>query len=131
MRKTNWDWYKERLAALGFKSYKEYLTSEYWVKQKEKFYDLQEKPYHCGVCGDFPKTFNVHHRTYKRIGQENLVRDLVLLCRKCHKKVHRIQKGTRTQLIHIDRMLKKKKFNKKKYDRFRQILRDNLKELKN
>jgi hypothetical protein len=34
-----------------------------------------------------PDRLDVHHRTYERVGQEQL-RDLIVLCRTCHSRYH-------------------------------------------
>ncbi len=112
--KTNWEWYVERLNLLGFRNYKQYLASAHWKAQKEKFYALQEKPYHCFLCGSYDGNFNVHHKTYKRIGMENMKKDLLLLCRECHQKTHDMEEVLSSPMYHIPRLLKKNKFNGKK-----------------
>lgn len=113
-KKTNWQWYIERLNALGFRNYKEYLASAHWKAQKEKFYALQEKPYHCYLCGSYDQIWNVHHQRYKRIGMENLKKDLILLCRPCHQKVHDMDEQLRSPLYAIPRLLKKNRLTGKK-----------------
>lgn len=118
MRKTNYEKFRERLDILGFNKYADFLNSDLWKSQKEKFYVLQEYPYHCFICGEYNSTFNVHHKTYKRLGVEDLKKDLFLLCRDCHQKVHYIEHNTKIPLIHIVRMVKKGKFNKKRYDKY-------------
>jgi hypothetical protein len=40
----------------------------------------------CERCA-FPYELNVHHKTYERIGQENMS-DLIVLCRACHSREH-------------------------------------------
>jgi 5-methylcytosine-specific restriction endonuclease McrA len=66
--------------------YREYIHSEMWQKVRRRFW-ASRLPKSCYVCGreDGPK--DLHHRTYKNLGNENL-RDLVPLCRRCHDEVH-------------------------------------------
>ena len=69
--------------------YSEYLRSDWWlfVSTARKRID----GYKCAVCGSREK-LNVHHRHYNSLRQENVKRDLVTLCHRCHACLHRIQK---------------------------------------
>lgn len=69
--------------SLGFKSYKEYLLSYLWESKKELMLDLFEKCYSCNST----KNLQVHHKNYERCGNEG-IRDLVVLCKKCHGDEH-------------------------------------------
>jgi hypothetical protein len=73
-----------KLRALGYGSYAEYLRSEHWAAIKAK-YRASKMPQRCVVCGE--GWVDLHHRSYKRIGQEHL-HDLVPLCRAHHNEVH-------------------------------------------
>ena len=66
--------------------YAEYIRSEAWQEVRRRFW-ASKLPKECYCCGreDGPK--DLHHRTYKNLGNENL-RDLVPLCRDCHFTVH-------------------------------------------
>lgn len=63
--------------------YKEYIKSYKWKKRKKeyikKFWDK------CWVCENEWK--QLHHRTYKNLWNEK-DEDLILLCRRCHHKLH-------------------------------------------
>ena len=49
------------------------------------------KGYFCERCGDNRKGFlNVHHKHYRTLGNENINRDLAVLCRNCHAEYHSI-----------------------------------------
>ncbi len=64
--------------------YKEYLKSPEWRKKRN-----QVKYWHgkkCHVC--LKKFKDIHHKTYKNLGNENQKIDLIPLCRICHEKVH-------------------------------------------
>lgn len=69
--------------SLGFKSYKEYLESYLW--QEKRLFILKQFPI-CYKCKKKEAT-EVHHLNYKRVGNEG-VRDIVTLCRNCHKTEH-------------------------------------------
>ena len=64
--------------------YKQYLKTEAWQLQRYKA--LERDNYKCVICST-DKRVEVHHITYKRVGQENLS-DLVCLCRKHHQLQH-------------------------------------------
>ena len=66
--------------------YAEYIRSEAWQEVRRRFW-ASRLPKECYCCGreDGPK--DLHHRTYKNLGNEHL-RDLVPLCRECHDRVH-------------------------------------------
>lgn len=68
--------------------YKEYLKTDHWRGVKERYYK-SKLPQKCYVCGS--KKFDLHHKTYDRIGTEHL-RDLVPLCRKHHAATHKLVK---------------------------------------
>ena len=74
----------ERIVELRAMPYAEYLKTPEWQAKRVsviRFYCAR-----CQICNS-PMKFNVHHRTYERIGEERLS-DLVLLCRDCHKLFH-------------------------------------------
>jgi len=74
------------IRALGFKNYKEYLQSFLWFQRRDLMIELYPRCYSCKK----PAT-EVHHLTYKNIGNEGK-RDLITLCRNCHKKKHGVKK---------------------------------------
>lgn len=76
-------------------TYKEYLQSEHWYDVRNRFYKSKLCKNRCEACGN-RDNLNLHHKTYKRIGQEWL-NDLVLLCHSCHKSLHKIEKEKRAK----------------------------------
>ena len=66
-----------------------YLNSNNWREIREK--KIAEGGGKCQMC-DETKNLDVHHETYERVGDE-LLSDLAVLCRKCHKAFHRINGG--------------------------------------
>lgn len=103
-----------QLAALGFDSYDDYLASDHWAQVRAQ-YAKSSRPKRCHACRS-PR-YQLHHRTYKRLGEEELD-DLVPLCRGCHKAVHAWLKRTRCGLWHaherFQRPVKPKKRQKQK-----------------
>jgi hypothetical protein len=77
------------LAFLGYLSYAEYLDSELWQQTKRRYY-ASDYPKRCLVCGR-PEV-DLHHRTYVRLGKEELF-DLVPLCREHHQRLHEMIKS--------------------------------------
>lgn len=82
------------------------LTKEWQAKRLEK---AIEQNYTCEICGKVvPKGFNIHHKTYKRLGCE-LMTDLMFLCEDCHMLVHEKIKKRKES----DKKSRKTKANKK------------------
>lgn len=69
--------------------YKKYLKSPAW--QKKRNARLVFDDFTCQKCGA-KKDLDVHHLTYRSIYDENVCRDLVTLCRKCHEEVEQNKK---------------------------------------
>ncbi len=67
--------------------YKEYIKSPEWQETSRKA--KERANYHCQLChreGN-DTTLNTHHNNYERLGLE-FDSDLIVLCRKCHRKHH-------------------------------------------
>lgn len=83
-----------KITALGFKTYEEYLDSDLWQQFRKKYFRSKKTKKFCLVClGDDEFNFSVelHHLTYERLGQERL-NDVIPLCREHHEQVHEILK---------------------------------------
>lgn len=74
-----------RLRLLGYKTYRDYLSSRRWKQTRERFYADPHTPKAC-LCGD-DTNLDLHHLTYERLGNEDL-EDLHPLCPTCHNAVH-------------------------------------------
>lgn len=78
-------------------NYKEYIVSRDWLLKKHQLISIYLKQgwdIECGICQS-TSNLNVHHRSYKQLGNENLeddgsgdINNLEFLCRDCHKKWH-------------------------------------------
>lgn len=75
------------------KTYQQYLNSAHWKAKKEAFRTATNSKLQCYICGN-TNHINVHHRSYKNIGNE-ANGDLVELCRDCHLELHLLVKSTR------------------------------------
>ena len=60
--------------------YHQYLASDAWREKRE--YMLRRAGHRCQVCNAQTR-LDIHHRTYKRFGEEH-PDDLLALCRSCH-----------------------------------------------
>jgi 5-methylcytosine-specific restriction endonuclease McrA len=67
--------------------YRRYLKTEHWKAKKAEA--LARAGHKCQLCGKPLAPLNVHHNTYTNLGDEK-PEDLVVICRKCHKRHHRI-----------------------------------------
>lgn len=85
-----------------YKSYKQYLHSDEWeskrdaVIQRSRLRAKEGDSAPFGVCercsySPWRPCLQVHHKTYERIYNERL-EDLILLCPKCHREVHNLEK---------------------------------------
>lgn len=68
----------------GRQNYEEYLRSTRWQILRGEA--LQRFDNRCALCYD-DRNLEVHHRTYDRLGDEE-ISDLVALCSWCHGKHH-------------------------------------------
>ena len=70
--------------------YEDYLKSENWENKKKEIRNGADgkKLRRCKVCKEWCFT-EVHHKYYKRLGRERR-KDLIEVCRKCHKEIHRL-----------------------------------------
>jgi hypothetical protein len=77
---------RERLQVLFLcrMPYGEYLQTEHWKEMRKRA--LAAAEYRCQVC-NIGDGLTVHHRTYERRGEE-LLSDLITLCKSCHSIFH-------------------------------------------
>lgn len=66
-------------------NYQAYLSSKHWREFRELA--LNHYGHSCKKCGVEVKSPDVHHLTYERRGCE-LLEDVTILCRKCHREEH-------------------------------------------
>src|SRR5437867_3194723 len=78
-------------------NYTEYLQSETWKHRRATFFQRSDRVLRmrrqygqivCEFCKS-DKKFNLHHKTYERLGHERST-DLIILCDNCHDTVHAI-----------------------------------------
>ena len=71
-------------------SYSDYLKSDHWRLLKARYWK-SKMPKVCGRCGSRAGPYDMHHKTYKRMGREHL-KDITPLCRGCHQATHEVLK---------------------------------------
>ena len=80
--------------------YATYLASPYWKAKKRLVYWKRGR--RCEKCGS-KRFLQVHHKTYKRLGHEEL-EDLLILCRECHRNWHGKPRPYKERLADIRRL---------------------------
>jgi hypothetical protein len=76
--------------ALGFKNYEAYIASPYWQSVRQRVLEAQRTRLQrnvCESCGKEGVEFDVHHKSYDRLGNE-LIEDCQVICEQCHDKLH-------------------------------------------
>ena len=69
------------------KTFSRYISSKKWIQLRELRLELDN--FQCVLCKTKEGRLVCHHLTYVRLYQENL-NDLIILCSKCHDRIHRI-----------------------------------------
>ena len=65
--------------------YYAYLRTPAWQDKRSKRLVLDN--FTCQKCGAKKTLLDVHHINYERVGNEDIYRDLITLCRECHKEI--------------------------------------------
>ena len=119
---------KQKKKKLSRHEYYQYMQSEAWQQKRKAFYSSnlykrwrKEGKWVCYGCGADDKKLDLHHRTYKRLGNEHIAIDLVPVCRECHKKIHTLVKesnlGLWTATKEIGKTFKKGRATEKKREK--------------
>ena len=82
-----------RLQELGYSNYKKYLKSPHWREFKNRVYTYlkDRNQFCCEFCRKSDLILHIHHKTYKRMGNER-IGDVFLLCENCHFGIHKLEK---------------------------------------
>jgi phage terminase large subunit GpA-like protein len=82
--------------------YNEYIKSNAWRRKRKQFFEskmwktyphgVKAGKFVCYCCGS-DERLDLHHRSYKRFGNERISTDLIPVCRKCHDEIHKTQKS--------------------------------------
>lgn len=73
---------RARCTRCGKNLYYEYLGSARWKHLRHEA--VKAAKYRCQLCNS-GGPLNVHHRTYRRVGRDEEISDLIVLCEECHK----------------------------------------------
>jgi hypothetical protein len=95
------------------KTYYEYLKTEHWKNLRSRF--GKRYGFRCYIC-DSSEDLNLHHKTYKRIGNESL-QDMIWLCEYHHHLSHNFlffNKSSKTNLWTVAKKVKKQYLKKQK-----------------
>lgn len=66
--------------------YINYIRSPAWnAKRKQR---LEIDNHKCQMCGT-SEELQIHHITYDRLGNEDIHKDIVTLCKSCHRDIHK------------------------------------------
>jgi uncharacterized C2H2 Zn-finger protein len=92
MRSINRSEYEVRAPYLNPKErYRLYLSTTHWIKVRNTVHlHYKYKCNHCNKPVGLSKS-NVHHLNYDHQWEEDPGKDVILLCRRCHAKVHNIK----------------------------------------
>jgi hypothetical protein len=128
---------------LSRSEYYGYIRSPAWAEKKRQYYaskmyktlKSRNNGWICYCCFANDKPLDLHHRTYKRLGEENIAVDLVPVCRDCHEKIHKLHKSTKISLWSATKKIRKpakrkEKIAKRKKARPQRILRKRKKLIK-
>jgi hypothetical protein len=91
-------WRQAGLFKLGLKmeDYEKYFDLPHWQDFRKQVLEAQKQKLGkncCEKCGASPEkvtretALHVHHLTYERLGEE-LIEDVIIICRPCHEKEH-------------------------------------------
>src|SRR3990172_8367087 len=95
-----------------------YLASPVWKSKRAEalaFYGCI-----CNRCKEYGN--DVHHKTYERVGGNELMKDLEVLCRDCHTAHHKLERKARK----IDKTKPKTIHRRLVYISFTEAMKDNL-----
>lgn len=73
--------------------HRQYLNSPLW--KKVRLSAIKHYGEICAKCGEHGN--DVHHLTYDRVGGDELLEDLQVLCRECHEAIHTAERKTKSQ----------------------------------
>lgn len=98
-------------------SYTNYLKSERWMKQKRDVCDLFSNK--CCFCQS-THNLHVHHKKYSKqsmsgnCGLRKRAKQLIVVCRVCHIKIHELAKTEQISVFHATRKYKETYYPKTK-----------------
>ena len=74
---------------MNYQDYQTYLQSDEWKTKVQKRAAIDNcKCCMCGSSGTMNNLLECHHITYRNIYHEDIYKDLLTLCRNCHRATH-------------------------------------------
>jgi len=64
-----------------------YIASKEWGEKRNKRFVIDH--YTCQKCGTKKSPLQVHHKTYIRLMNEDVEKDIITVCTPCHEEIHR------------------------------------------
>lgn len=111
-------------------NYYEYIKSEAWQEVRRRYYKSkmfrcfsENDIWECYCCGANNVPLDLHHRTYKRLGNERINIDLVPVCRSCHTEIHILEKEYGLNLWGATKKVRQKYTKSKRKERKKDILK--------
>lgn len=80
---------KPQAGESNWEKHREYMRSLAWVQKR--YQAIKHAGNKCQLCGTHRAVFQVHHNSYKNLGNEPL-EDLIVLCTPCHDMFHQHSK---------------------------------------
>lgn len=75
--------------------YEEYLKTPEWRNKKAN--RLAFDNWQCGICHEsLSDGYETHHINYSRLGDENVEKDIISICRECHSTFHNLWEKSKT-----------------------------------
>ena len=75
---------------MNVEEYSVYLLSPEWKRIAEKRKEIDgHRCVMCGSIGTQTNKLECHHVTYRNVGNEDVYKDVMTLCRNCHRAIHR------------------------------------------
>jgi hypothetical protein len=93
---------ESNIRSLGYKDYDEYLHSSHWKDLRDRYRAAWPG---CACVGCNHPRFTLHHVRYDRLGDEHLS-DLLPLCEKCHRVLHKAHKANKIPVRDLEPALK-------------------------
>lgn len=92
------DFTKNIRSIIGKRSYNLQLSSDNFLALKDEIFNSAEK--RCQICNDSKSILIPHHRSYKRLGTKDEAKDIICICKECHKIIHKY--------VNVDNTIEKK-----------------------
>jgi hypothetical protein len=82
----------QRKRTVGKRGYRTYIRSDSWQEVCAR-YNKSKLQKTCWCCGADDVPLDLHHKSYKTLGNENL-NHLCRVCRGCHEQIHELARET-------------------------------------